>query len=254
VGSGLRGSVAWLVVAGLACAGLSFARVDGLAYQAVIMIAATAVAFTSGARGQRLAVLFVTALLYEFCTYAAVAVRIRLWKSATKLSGRTAFALMGALAVIAVVVVVAARIKPLAAWLARPRAFFALTCGGSVAFIAVMWMRKPKGFVTAVSNEFTNLTQAGSWGYLWFFLVGAVLLSLLFWRAHQGDNVASYVLFAVFEFMVIALIVHGSSHSGRIGPDDSFNRVVFHVVPLLFIYLGLFAGKLIRTLRSEAVL
>jgi len=39
-------------------------------------------------------------------------------------------------------------------------------------------------------------------------------------------------------FLEIVALVHGTSHSGRLGAGDSLNRVMFHLVPLVLLYMG----------------
>lgn len=243
----------WLTVAGLACAGAAFARVDGLAYQMVVWLLVVGLALRARTQGLRLLPFFSAAWLLEFGTYAMVAARIRMWRSVDKLSGHVAFALLLVFLLFAVFVVFALpRLTALREWLARPRVFLLLAGAVGMLAIVALAVLKTSGFHAAISNEFVNLTRAGGWGFVWYFVAGALLLSLAVPRARTASPSAIYLLFSLYVFAVVALAVHGTSHSGRVAEADTFNRVVFHALPLAFVYIGLFAGGLVGMLGSEA--
>ena len=53
-------------------------------------------------------------------------------------------------------------------------------------------------------------------------------------RATVGTPGSGEALYAVAQFALIALFVHGTTHPGRFGLYDSFNRIIFHTVPLVW--------------------
>jgi hypothetical protein len=246
-------NLGWLVVAGFSCAGITFARVDGFAYQMVVWLLVVALAMRGRTQGLRLLPFFSAAWLLEFGTYAMVTARIRMWKSSDKLSGHMAFTLLLALLLFVVFVVfVIPRLSRLRQWLSRPRVFVLLVGVAGLLAIAALAALKTSSFKAAVGNEFVNLTRAGNWGFVWYFVAGALLLSLLVSRARKASPAAIYLLFSLYIFALVALAVHGASHSGRVGEGDTFNRIVFHALPLAFVYIGLFAGGLVGMLRESA--
>jgi len=78
-----------------------------------------------------------------------------------------------------------------------------------------------------------NLLTRGSWGFFWLF-VGVILAATAgeftrhdrFWKHLIGWNLVFYVLLG---------IVRG--HPYRIGPGDSFNRMLTHFLPLIVVYV-----------------
>jgi hypothetical protein len=51
--------------------------------------------------------------------------------------------------------------------------------------------------------------------------------------------------FGILLFFVIAGLVHGTSHEGRIGAGDSFNRVAFEILPIVLWFAGAIVARIL---------
>jgi len=227
--------LAWLLVAGLATAGVALARADGIAYMVVPALTATLV-WWDGRHPRREQLVYLgAAALPVAIVYGSAFVRLRFWR-AKKLSGRKAMAVLAALAATGVVTLFADRIPRIGPWLREGRrAVISLFVLEGAALLALAALR-PKDFLVAGSNMITNLLDAGGNGHLWYVAIGVVLVSLVYRGQWRDGKWAGYLLFAIAQFFIVAVAVHGASHPGRLSPNDSFNRVSFHAIPLIFWY------------------
>lgn len=243
-------NIAWLLVAGLASAGLALTRTDGIAYVAVPAIVGTLLWLASG-RPLRSQVIFVVSAAVPIAiVYASAFYSLGLWP-AKKLSGKKAGAVLAALLVGSCATFAVGSIPRLRAWLGhRDRALATVAALEAVALAGLVALR-PSGFAESTRNMVTNLFRTGGYQYLWYFIFGMVLVSLL-WRGQwRSGRWPLYLLFAIAQFFVVATAVHGIGHPGRLNPADSFSRVSFHVVPLAFWYFGLVVTSLAEAYRGR---
>ncbi len=226
---------AWLLVAGLAAGGVALTRADGIAYVLVPALTATLV-WWEGRHPKRDQALYVAALAAPVAlVYGSAFLRLRFWRGG-KLSGKRAAAVLGVLAATAGATLLLDHLGPVTSWLRRGRNALWLIAGGEVAVLAALFALRPEDSLLSSRNMITNLLFEGGNGHLWFFLIGAVIVSLLYRGQWRDSAWPTYLLFAIGQFFFIAVVVHSLSHVGRLSPNDSFNRTSFHAVPLILWY------------------
>ncbi|MDP2181977.1 MAG: hypothetical protein Q8K99_05325 [Actinomycetota bacterium] len=245
---------AWLVVAGVATAGLVLARPDGLAYAFAVLVLVAIAGFERTGTTPATILAYLAALLAPVAAvYGTALLRLGLWRG-PKLSGNMTAALIIGLAAAGIATVAAAAIAERAprarAVIGRKGLLLGLALTANAAAIAVMAARNPAGFAAATSNMIGNLTRSGGYGNLWLVAAALVALSLATWSLWAHWRWPVLHLYAIAQFFAVAVVVHGTSHTGRLSPADSFARVAFHAVPLVFVYAGYVVGGLLDTCRK----
>lgn len=184
-------------------------------------------------RPRRLTAFFAPLLGMLAVTYGAQFAELGLW-SGLKLTAAAALAQIVGLALVPVVALGLARVPAVAKRLTPRGATLRASLGviGTVLVVLVAW--KTSNFLLAGANMASNLFSAGGWGLFWVFATGVLLLAAAFPGIRRQAAASTELLGVLGLFLVVALIVHGTSHPGRLGPADSFNRIAFHVVPLIW--------------------
>lgn len=235
----------YLVLAGVFTAGLALARPDGLAYQFVPVAAAIAVLSSARVRARGVAAYFGPLFLLVPGVYAAIYVELGMWSS-SKLSGRTAGAILAVLLLSAIGPWLARRVSALIRREASGERFLSLLTGGAGALMLAVFMVKWESASGALATMRINLFQGeGGYHYLWYAVAAVLILSLFTGDALRQGSWTRPAFLAIALFLVIAGLVHGTSHEGRIGVGDSLNRVVFHVFPLVVWYAAAIASRII---------
>jgi len=242
----------FLLLAGLFTAGLALARPDGLAYQFVPVAAAISVLTLSKVRGRAVLAFFGPYLFVLVATYAAAYVALGMWPS-SKLSGRTALAILGVAAFSAMGAWIVEALDRVLPFRIRGESFLGILVGVSAALMlgvfALKWGTASGALETARINLFQG---AGGYGYLWYAVVIVLALSLVTGDALAKGSWTRPAFLAVSLFFVIAGLVHGISHEGRIGVGDSFNRVAFEAFPVIVWYGGALAARVLGGSRGAS--
>jgi hypothetical protein len=244
-GSGARSadSPAWMVPAGLGAAGFVLARPDGIAYL-FVLLALTAILYLARLVPLRAyAVFFGFAMAPIVAVLAAALVELGVWE-AFKLDGTTALAVVAAAFVFAGASPLVRRVGWLDTWLSSGMNATRLAVLANVVPITLLLYWKRDTFFPQLSNMLGNLMQKGEWGFLWYTIAGVIAISLVFWRVTARAPWSWTLLYAVGQFLVVAIVVHSTAHGAYLSWNDSFNRVALHVLPLLFWYMGSFVGAL----------
>jgi hypothetical protein len=84
-----------------------------------------------------------------------------------------------------------------------------------------------------------NLFEMGAYNRFWYFGFGLVLVGVIAAGLYRRNRWGGYLLYAIVQFFALAFVIHAATHPGRIGWGDSFNRIAFHALPLLFWLFGL---------------
>lgn len=240
---------AWFWVAGLAVAGFVLARPDGFAYALipVVLFASGRLRESPPNAASFMAPLWGVLGVVLGSAFATLGV----WESA-KLSGKTALAMLAVLAAASALGAFARGILPRR--LRVPAAPIliagALTGLAIAAVVARDWAAASK----QIGIVYQNLLFHGGHGKVfWAFAAGTLVALVLPRRDERARQEAaaehlSWTLpagYAIWQFLAVAFVVHLLSHPGHLGWSDSFSRVAFHVVPLVFVFLGtLVAGPL----------
>ncbi len=150
---------------------------------------------------------------------------------------------MTAAGVIAFVIVWLLAEHPLLVWLRRriPE----LAAAACAALVALVFALKGAHMLESAMAWSRNLVELPYWGLSWYFIVALVFLS--FWL--PAPRFRSPFAHAVPVTLVVTLLLAFGRVPYRFSVNDSANRMMMHVLPLIFFYLGL---KLVRALASEA--
>ena len=105
------------------------------------------------------------------------------------------------------------------------------------------------GFVRAVRNMGVNLLLTGGYHSLWYVIVAVAVLAFILHRKRLWSSWYGYLAYALVQFFLIAMVVHGALHPGRLSVSDSFNRIAFHTVPLAFWFIGYFVATVLSDAR-----
>jgi hypothetical protein len=228
----------WLIVAGLATSGLVLTRPDGLAYAFVPVAVALAYLTASDApRPLHVRAFYLALLVPVVATFGAGVVETGLWEH-SKLGATTALAMIALLGATAFVPAIVRALRVRLRWLPSGTRLLPTLTGAALVLIGLAWLLGPEAFNVAAANGYANLIDDGGWGPFWFVVAGFMVASIASGDA-LGSRWRTRVLFlTIVLFFEIVALVHGTSHSGRLGAGDSLNRVMFHVVPLVLLYMG----------------
>jgi hypothetical protein len=243
----------WLLVGGLGVAGVALARPDGPAYALAPVVLAIAAYLEGEHDPERLVAFFAPLLALLGLAFAAMWVRLGMWQG-EKLTGTGAAAVLLLMMALPLAAWLLARDRRTGPWLSRPGRVRTIAVSASVAVVVVAFVWKFSNFVLSLRNMAANLMLKGGWGTFWMFAFSALLLTLLFPAIRRRGAISAEAGYVLAQFACIALVVHGINHPGRLGLPDSFNRIVFHVVPLVWLYLASFAGAALAGLGIPALL
>lgn len=222
----------WLAVAGFATAGIVLARPDGLAYAfvpIVMLLALDASAERPGGSWW----FHAPAIGLSAAFVLLVIARQGLWVARSKLSGDVALAIVIMMVIAALVNVVLSKWTPRLSL----RAALGIAAAGASLAVMTLLLVLPEKAIGAVVIMVQNLVREGAWGPLWIYAASAsvVVLACAPLKRYPWLTVAAV---SVGLFFAAALVVHGAAHPGRLGFGDSFNRVSFHAMPLVFLLIA----------------
>lgn len=242
---------AYLVIAGLCTAGLALARPDGLAYQFVPVAAALSVLTATPVRGRSVTAFFGPYLFVLLASYAAAYAELGMWSS-SKLSGKTAFAILAVAVLSAAAPWIIGMVDRFVPFDVRGEGFLGLLVGSAsvlmVGVFALKWETSGQALGTARINLFEG---AGGYSYLWYAVVIIMALTVLSGDALARGSWSRSAFLAIALFFVIAGLVHGVSHVGRIGVGDSFNRIAFEAFPVIVWYAGSVLGRILTHAQDD---
>jgi hypothetical protein len=142
-----------------------------------------------------------------------------------------------------VLVLAAERIGPLAEWLRRPGMAVGMVVAADILLLTLVAATSDGGLVTALGIAWENLFASSYFNLTWWWAAGVVIVGLLLSATGSRREWLPLVLLVVVQFFVVAFTVHGMLHHGRSGWSDSFTRVSFHIVPVLFWLFALEFGE-----------
>jgi len=238
----------WLVIAGLATAAVVLARPDGAAYSLIPFAVAAAVLVRVRAQAAEVDAYFAPLVGTSALVTAGAMAQTGVWES-DKLPGIVLLAFIGAQAMVWIA------LRWLSGrdtnWLARGtnavRAIVAL----DVPVLLVVWRRAGEQGVAAVQNMTANLLSQGGYRFVWPYAAGVLGMSVALRPRTTRNPYTAYVLFAIVQFFAVALAVHALTHPGRLGWGDSFNRVAFHILPVVYLYAGLYVSELVAAVTGQ---
>ncbi|MGM0386598.1 MAG: hypothetical protein ACQERF_11560 [Actinomycetota bacterium] len=245
-----RGPTGWLVAAGVMASGLTLARPDGFAY---VVIGWGALLLGAAIRQTwvRPALAFFSAhLALLAAAYLPAFYELGSWGVGTKLSGSLVMVFLLLATAMPALFYLVSRSRPVTRFLASTDAVVAVFAGLNLIVLAGVAVWQLEQFAEAISMAGQNLLWRGGYNSLWPFLAGVVALTIAsrYARRRRGSVL---ILYSVLQFFAIALVVHGATHPGRLGWGDSFSRVAFHIVPVIFWLLAESAGSLIDVARGD---
>ncbi len=237
---------AWLVVGGLAAAGFALVRPDGLAYVFLPTVAALSVLTGAGSPQRSAPPFFATLVAPVVLTYVAAYSQLGIWE-AEKLSGAVTVALVALLAASSSAPWVTVRLRPpLDRWLTGERLMQTVQLIAAVMLIVVA-LRSPSSALATASNSLVNLFGAeGGYSALWYSLGLLALIAVWTGDAMRPNSLSRFIFATIALFFLIAGVVHVGTHEGRVGDLDSFTRLVFHVVPMSFWFVGLVLARIAK--------
>lgn len=236
---------AHLLVAGASVAGIVLARPDGPAYAFVPIVVAIALLTRDRVDAREAAAFFAPILYVTYGTFLGAYLRLGMWGSA-KLSGKIALVILFGLGI-------AATGPWIVAWLDRHlpfrvagESFLRLAALGGAILLAAVFVIKPESAQLSALNAGLNLFwgEGGYW-HLWYAVVAVLLLSIVTADARRSQSWTHSAFLTILVFLLGLSIIHAVGHSGRIGPGDSLNRVMFHILPLVAWYAGAIAGRIL---------
>jgi hypothetical protein len=130
-----------------------------------------------------------------------------------------------------VAALVAVTIRPLLAlsWTTVRR----LVAGGLGATLLLLTVRRPDEVLASLQATGQNLTGDGNWGWFW---PAMVVLLVVAWRSRpEAWGVLIWPLATFPALGLLLALVRGIPY--RVGPGDSFSRMLVHLVPLLALTL-----------------
>lgn len=243
-------SLGWYALAGLATAGVSLARPDGLVYAFIPLVAALAIA-SGSARPERGTTAFLWPLATPVLATYAVALAQLGWWDGAKLDATRAFGSMAVLAVTAAALIAARRL---------PGSLREHVTGtGAMRLVVVLGWCLAAGLsaagvermAEAARSMIGNLLAFGGHGALWAAVLACVVLCVAFPEVRRGHGATGVLLFAILGFMAVAFVVHGITKPGHLGWTDSFNRIAFHAAPVAWWLLGTVATTAVAGTLKE---
>jgi hypothetical protein len=242
---------AFLVIAGACAAGLALSRPDGPAYVFVPIAAALAALTLSKVDGRQVAAFFAPLLFVFVVPYAATYLRIGVWVS-NKLSGRLSLAILVLLAASAAGPWIVQYLDRRLPWRVSGERFLPVLASAATVVMLIVFAVKWETAIQAVATTAVNLfLGAGGYSYLWWGVLAVLLVSVWTRDAVRVGSWTRPAFFTVMVFLIVAGIIHGSSHAGRVGPGDSLNRVMFHLIPLAVWYASALAARVLGTAQDE---
>ncbi len=242
-------STAWLFVAGLSSAGFALTRTDGIAYVVVPIVVATLLRLETRGSRSSYAVFLALVAAPLMAVYSSAFLDLGLW-AGRKLTGMRAATTLSVLAIVALATLAIDSMPRLWGFLSGHRRGLLLAIGMNTIAVIGIAIARPEGFAETGRNMVINLFSTGGYRLLWYFAVGVIAIPVLWRFRWTGARWPAYLLFTIGQFLVVAVLVHGVAHPGRLSPADSFTRVSFHSVPLVFWYMGIVAATLAHALRS----
>lgn len=224
----------WTALAGIAALGFTFVRPDGLAYVFVGHIAVVAMLFDGRLSRRSVAWYFGVLSIGTLAAHAAIMSVYGAYDvSLDRLSALDSLYVALATPVFGVFALGVYRIRTLrrtlnAGWV------LLLSLTGLLVVYGSVWLLSPEDAALAWEINWTNLLSTGGYNSLWVFACVVAVIGTAMWFFSIDTEWLPILLTSVLTFILIAFIIHGATHPGRIGWSDSFNRVVFHVVPLVF--------------------
>jgi hypothetical protein len=232
---------AWMLVAGFASSAVLLARPDGPAYSVIPLALAAAVLLRERAPARVTDSYFAPLVVTSTLVTAAAVLQKGIWDS-DKLSGAMLIAFIAGQAV-AWVVVRWLACRDLG-WIARGTNAIKLAVGLNIPGLMVVWRRAGDQGVTTFQNMSTNLLQQGGYRFVWPYAAGVIGMSLALRPKSTRHPFTPYLLYTIFQFFAVALAVHALNQPGRLGWGDSFNRVAFHILPVVYLYAGFYLSEL----------
>jgi hypothetical protein len=222
---------AWLNVAGVAAGGIVLARPDGLVYVLIPVALVVTNQWSSPTRGG-VSWFFSPLILLSSSFVLPFIVRNGLWRSTFKLDGRVALVFIAFQVVAAVVSMAADRF----AIRFRSETVIAAMFSVIALAIATLVAVEPGQVAEAVGIMVANLVRDGGWGFFWVYAFSALLICVMSVPV-SGHKWLESISVAIGLFFSFAVLIHGAMHPGRLGWFDSFNRLSFHIVPLVFLFV-----------------
>jgi hypothetical protein len=246
----------WAFAAGLAMLGFAATRPDGLAY-VFVFHGVVAVAWLEGRLGKRaLAAYFGTYLVGMAATLGVTfLVAGGFYQLTNRLSGAQSLAVLASSAIVWLVLLSSNRWGALAVALSSRRKSFVTIAVLNAIAIGTASIVFPDSFAQSMLNNLVNMYVKGGFNLFWFWAPGVFVVGLLAVKVRDRHPWLEYVLYAIFQFMALAVLVHGVTHPGRIGWSDSYTRLVIHILPVFFWAFAMEIGgvaELLATPPDEA--
>nr|MDA3935772.1 hypothetical protein [Actinomycetota bacterium] len=242
-------SYVWLGVTGLAAGGFVLSRPDGLAYVFVVAIVAISLYIRGILDRRSLGSVAIPFAAYVFSVFGVAFSRLGLWSSG-KLDGPRSVVLLILLGTLFVASTAIKRSTVLARFLESRERVLGGAITVSLLGVLMVWSFRSGEFVRAVRNMGVNLLLTGGYHSLWYVIIAvAVLALILHWR-RLWTSWYGYLAYVLVQFFLVAMVVHGALHPGRLSVSDSFNRIAFHAVPLAFWFIGYFVATVLADVRS----
>lgn len=237
-------SPVWSAVAGLAVAGFALARPDGLSYAAVLLVIGLSATGRTGQWRRNVGPMLAGFWAPTALVYGVAFVQLGLWDTA-KLSGKLAAVALAGLALLSIVAWV------LLAILGSRRTTFTravptLALVAATALVAVATYVRPDRFVAVLQPMMGNLFRVGGYAASWYIGVAVLGMAVCLPRLRRGSQTNWIPVTALVLFMEAAVMIHGATHLGHLGWTDSFNRIAFHALPLVWWVFGFLVASALR--------
>jgi len=242
----------WLGVTGLTAAGFVLSRPDGLAYVFVVAIVVLSLYFRKVFDRRSLGSVAVLFAAYVFAVFGVAFWKLGLWSSG-KLDGPKSAGLLILLGMLFLVSATIGRSTALTRFLGSRERVLSGAVAVSLLGVLIVGLSRPGQFVRAVRNMMINLLHTGGYHSFWYVVVAVIVLIVIFHRQKLWLGWYGYLAYALVQFFLIAMVVHGALHPGRLSVSDSFNRIAFHTVPLVFWFIGYFVAAVLSDARLTKV-
>lgn len=246
------GGRALLILSGLFTAGFALTRTDGLAYQFIAIATAISVLTLSRVRGRSVAAYFAPLFVVVFGVFAEGYLKLGMWQDA-KLSGKPAAMILAVLAFSVAgpwIVQAVDRVVPIRV---RGERFLGILVAVAAVLVVAVFALKWQSAQLALLNTRINLFQGyGGYFYLWYAVVVLLVISAFAGDMLRFGSWTRWAFLSTALFYLIAALVHGTSHAGRIGVGDSLNRVVFHALPIIVFYVAAVIARILSARGPES--